>query len=112
VSTRRSAEHAAEAKRLGSADYYRLLLANALLGMVEVEAMLADGMGIAAERLLSAQRQANVSAGAEGDPIKLLGLLRWRPLRVEGPLRDIAHNGEAGPLPLAAAHTAEGLQRV
>src|SRR6266496_6162958 len=34
------AEHAAEAKRLGSADYFRLFMANALLGMVETEVML------------------------------------------------------------------------
>lgn len=104
------AEHAAEAKRLGGADAYRMRLANALLGIAEAEAMLADGMGVPAEQLGAAHRQALVSAGAEDDPSKLLGFLRWRALRVEGPLREMAQNAEAGPIPLAAAHAAEGLQ--
>ena len=34
------AEHAAEAKRVGSAQQYRLLLVNALLGAAETEALL------------------------------------------------------------------------
>jgi hypothetical protein len=106
------AEHAAEVKRLGSADYYQALLANALLGMVEVDAMHCDGLGLSAERLRAAHEQANASAGAEDDPAMLLRVLRWRTLRVEGPLREIAQHVEAGPIPLAAAHAAEGLQRL
>jgi hypothetical protein len=51
-----TAEHAAEAKRLRSADAYRALLANALLGLVEVEAMLADGAGLKAEQMQAAHR--------------------------------------------------------
>jgi hypothetical protein len=39
------AEHAAEAARLGGQAYYRALLANAVLGIAEVEAMLADSAG-------------------------------------------------------------------
>jgi Family of unknown function (DUF6245) len=58
----------------------------------------------------SAHRQARVSAGAEETPGKLLGFLRWQTLRVEGPLREIAQDVETGPIPLAAAHAAEGLQ--
>ncbi len=107
-----AAEHAAEVERLGSADYYRALLANALLGLVEVDAMLCDGLGLSAERLRAAHEQANASAGAEDDPALLLRVLRWRTLRVEGPLREIAQHVEAGPIPLAAAHAAEGLQRL
>jgi hypothetical protein len=106
------AEHTAEAKRLGSAAYYRMLLANALLGIVETEAMLADGSGVTAEQMHAAHRQARMSAGAESDPAKLFGFLRWRTLWVEGPLREIAQNVEVGPVPLAAAHAAEGLQRL
>jgi hypothetical protein len=52
------------------------------------------------------------SACVEDDPTKFLGLLRWRTLRVEGPLRELAHNPKVGPIPLAAAHAAEGLQRL
>lgn len=107
-----AAEHAAEAKRLGSADYYRLLLVNTLLGLVEVEAMLSDGAEASAEHLRAAHRQASVSAGVEDDPTRLLGFLRWRTLRVAGPLREIAQNEDVGPIPLAAAHAAEGLQRL
>src|ERR1700694_3050313 len=86
------AEHTAEAKRLGSADYYRMLLVNALLGMVETDAMLADGAGISPEQMRSAHRQARISAGVEEDPGKLLGFLLWQTLRVEGPLREIAQD--------------------
>lgn len=103
------AEHQAEAKRLGSASYYRVLLANALLGIAQTEAMLADS-GMSAEQMRAAHLQAMVSAGAEEDPWKLLGMLRWQTLRVEGPLREIAQDTETGPIPLAAAHAAEGLQ--
>jgi hypothetical protein len=38
--------------------------------------------------------------------------LRWQLLRVAGPLRDIARNESAGPIPLAAAHAADGLQQL
>ncbi len=84
------AEHTAEAKRLGSADYYRMLLVNALLGMVETDAMLSDSGSVSHEHMLSAHRQARVSAGAEENMRKLLGFLRWQTLRVEGPLREMA----------------------
>lgn len=104
------AEHAAEIKRLGSVDAYRALLANALLGMVEVDAMLCDGLGLSAERLRAAYAQANAAAG--DDPARLLGLLRWRTLRIGAPLREIAQDEGAGPIPLASAHAAEGLQRL
>lgn len=41
-------------------------------------------------------------------PHKRIRFLRWQALRVAGPLRQIAQNVEAGPIPLAAAHAAEG----
>jgi hypothetical protein len=62
--------------------------------------------------MLSAHRQALVSAGVADDPNKLLSFLRWRTLRVAGQLRIIAQNREVGPIPLAAAHAAEALQRM
>ena len=46
------AKHRAEAKRLGGAAYYRMLLVNALLGMVETEAMLAE-QGLVTRSVLS-----------------------------------------------------------
>ena len=104
------AEHTAEAKRVGGMDAYRMLLANALLGMVETDAMFADGSGASNELMQAAHQQALKSAGAEGDPGKLLPFLRWRTLRVASPLREIAQNRDVGPLPLASAHAAEGLQ--
>jgi len=104
------AEHEAEAKRLGSVDFYRVLLVNALLGMVETEAMLSESGSVSHEHMLSAHRQARVSAGAEENMRKLLGFLRWQTLRIEEPLREFAQDVETGPIPLAAAHAAEGLQ--
>jgi len=106
------AEHQAEAKRLGSEKYYLMMLANALLGSVEVEAMLADGSGVKVEQMDAAHRQALVTAGVEDNPNKLMNFLRWRMLRVGGPLRKIAQNREVGPLPLSAAHAAEALQLI
>src|ERR1700676_24044 len=89
-----AAEHADEAKRLGSADYYRMLLVNALLGMVETDAMLADSGRVTHEQMTAAHRQARVSAGAEETPGNLLGFLRWQTLRVEGPLQEMAQDVE------------------
>lgn len=104
------AEHTTEAKRLGGREAYRILLANALLGIAEIDAMFADSAGVSAEQMQAAHQQALKSAGVEEDPGKLLHFLRWRTLRVEGPLREIAQNTDVGPLPLAAAHAAGGLQ--
>ncbi len=106
------AEHAQEAARLGSKPYYRLLLANALLGHAEGEAMRADGSGVSADHLRAAHRHALDAAGAADDPATLLGVLRWRTLRIAGPLRESAQDTTTGPVVLAAAHTAEGLQRL
>jgi len=107
------AEHAAEVARLGSASYYRLLLANALLGIVEFDALLQDEAArVSEEQLLSAHRQALSAAGVEGEPAKLLLFLQWRALRVAGPLRVAAQDETTGPVVLAAAHAAEGLQQL
>lgn len=103
-------EHQTEAQSLGGMDVYQMFLANALLGMVETNAMLADSTGTATNKIMEAHRQALIAAGAEEDSWKLLQFLRWRVLRVNGSLREIAQNVEVGPLPLAAAHASEGLQ--
>jgi len=105
-------EHAREAARLGGENYYRLLLANALLGHAEGEAVHADGTGLSADQLLAAHRQALAAVGAIDDPATLLGFLRWRTLRIAGPLRESAQDATTGPVVLAAAHAAEGLQRL
>ena len=107
------AEHKAEAARLGGGDtYYHMLLVNALLGAVETEALHADSSGVTFDQLGAAHEQALQTAGAMDTQDKLLRFLRWRTLRVAGPLRQIAQNKEAGPIPLAAAHAAEALQHM
>jgi hypothetical protein len=107
------AEHAKEAQRIGGGmDYYRLRMANALLGIVETEAMHSETAGGATEQLLHAHNQALESAGATRSNELLMGFLRWRTLRVAGPLRQIAQDTTTGPIPLAAAHAAEGLQQL
>jgi len=110
--TNSAAEHAREAARLGGAGYYRALLVNALLGHAEGEAVRADGAGLAADQVRAAQRQALDAVGALDDPARLLGVLRWRALRVAGPLRESAQDASTGPVVLAAAHAAEGLQQL
>lgn len=113
-----TAEHAAEADRLG-ADRYRMHLANSLLGAVQAEAMLCEGLADGdAAALSSAHREQLRTGGAmdpgsdDPNPEKLSGFLRWQALRVAGPLREIAQDSSTGPIPLAAAHAAEGLQRL
>jgi hypothetical protein len=110
--TNSDAEHAQEAARVGGGDFYRLLLVNALLGHVEGVAVHADGMGVSADQMRAAHRQALEVLGVSGDPARLLGFLRWRALRVGDPLRESAQDPTTGPLVLAAAHAAEGLQQL
>jgi hypothetical protein len=110
--TNSATEHAWEAARLGGKSYYRLLLVNALLGHAEGEAVHADGTGVPADQVLAAHRQALAAVGALDDPAKLLGFLRWRTLRIAGPLRESAQDPTTGPVVLAAAHAAEGLQQL
>ncbi|MEV0163351.1 DUF6245 family protein [Nonomuraea fuscirosea] len=100
------AEHDAEAERLGERRY-RIRLANALLGAAQIEAMLAEqdvDLGGAHDEQL-------VTAGVSDDPVKLTGFLQWQTLRVAGPLRLVAQHAGTGPILVAAAHAADGLQR-
>jgi len=106
------AEHQAEAARLGGETYYRMMLVNALLGGIEANALIADASGVTAEQMDAAHRQALVTAGVKDNPNKLMSFLRWRVLRVGGQLSKIAQNREVGPLPLSAAHAADGLQLI
>ena len=106
------AEHAAEARRLGGENAYRVRLANALLGAAQTEAILAEAVPISLEARVAAYEQQFTTAGAADTPTKRIRFLRWQTLRVGGPLREIAQNVEAGPIPLAAAHAAEGLQKL
>ncbi len=88
------AEHTKEAKRLGGSEaYYRRRLVNALLGIIETEAMLSETAGQSVEEMFQAHRQALESAGAMRNNEILLELLRWRTLRIAGPLRQIAQDG-------------------
>src|SRR5512135_2532234 len=84
------AEHKAEAERLGGMDIYRMFLANALLGYVEIGAILAEGASSSIEQMRDAHHQALTCARAADDPGTLLEFLRWRLLRVAGPLREMA----------------------
>jgi len=63
------AEHEEQASQLGSGTaYYRMRLANALLGIVETEAMLAEDASASTEAMLHAHQQALRSAGAMDAP--------------------------------------------
>lgn len=110
--TNSAAEHAQESARFG-AKHYRMRLANALLGAVQVEAMLAETLADGhADKIADAHRQQLQTAGVADDPQKLTEFLRWQTLRVCGPLRLIAQDPDTGPIPLAAAHAADALQRL
>ena len=106
------AEHAEEAARLGGPQAYRLRLANALLGAAQTEAVLADTAATDLDDLTrrAAWEQQLVTAGAGEDEVKRIGLIQWQVLRAATPLREIAQRQATGPIPLAAAHAADGLQ--
>jgi len=87
-------------------------LANTLLGAGQTEAILADALPISPDARRAAYEQHLKTAGAADDPTKRIGFLRWQTLRVAGRLREIAQTAAAGPIPLAAAHAAEGLQQL
>ncbi|WP_031165880.1 DUF6245 family protein [Streptosporangium roseum] len=106
------AEHTMEAARLGGDGPYRMQLANALLGAAQVEAMLAESCATGPEGLAAAHHQQLVTAGVSDDVEKLAGFLRWQVLRVADPLKLVAQEPSTGPIPLAAAHAAEGLQKL
>ncbi|MEV4246705.1 DUF6245 family protein [Streptosporangium canum] len=110
--TNTAADHAGEAARLGGEGPYRMRLANALLGAVQVEAMLAESAATGPEDLAAAHHQQLATAGVVDDVEKLAAFLRWQALRVAGPLKLVAQDPSTGPIPLAAAHAAEGLQKL
>lgn len=104
-----AAEHEQEAARLGGPDAYRVRLVNALLGAAQTEAMYADGVALTDDARQAAWDEQLKTAGAWDEPGKRIGFIRWQVLRASTPLRIIAGNIEVGPIPVAAAHAAEGL---
>jgi hypothetical protein len=76
---------------------------------VQTQAMLADAVELDEEAWHAAWREQLTSAGAWDDPAVRVGFIRWQVLRAGTPLRLIAQNPETGPIPVAAAHAAEGL---
>ncbi len=89
----------AAALRLGEEDAYRVRLANALLGAAQIEALLADAIPLSPEPRTAAYEQQLSTAGAADDPAKRIAFLRWRTLRISGPLR-------AGPIRTALTDVA------
>jgi len=71
--------------------------------------MLADAVELDEQTRHAAWREQLLSAGAFDDPVARAGLLRWQVLRAGMPLRLIAQHPQTGPIPVAAAHAAEGL---
>lgn len=74
--------------------------------------MLSESTATGPEDLTAAHHQQLATAGVVDDPEKLTRFLRWQALRVAGPLRLVAQVPSTGPIPLAAAHAAEGLQKL
>jgi len=104
-----AAEHAQETARLGGAPAYRVRLLNALL--VQAEAALADAVELdEAVRHAAWEEQLKAAGAGLDNPVRRVEFLRWQVLRAATPLRLMAQHHETGPVPLAAAHAAEGLQ--
>ncbi|MFF0249916.1 DUF6245 family protein [Streptosporangium sandarakinum] len=106
------AEHLMEAAWPGGDGLYQTRLANALLGTVQAEAMLAETAARSSEDLAAAHHRQLTVAGVADDVGKLAGFLCWQALRVAGPLKLVAQDPAMGPIRLAAAHAAEGLQKL
>lgn len=103
-------EHAEEAARLGGPDAYRVRMVNALLGVVQSEAAVADAVKLGDDARHAAWEEQLKAAGAGlDDPGRRVEFVRWQVLRAGTPLRLMAQNREVGPIPLAAAHAATGL---
>jgi len=106
-----SAEHAAEAARLGGADADPGAPGQRPAGG-------GAGPGGARRRVPLDEQARDAaceehlrSAGAGPDEVAArLALIRWQVLRSAAPLRQMARNRRAGPVPLAAAHAAEAPQ--
>lgn len=98
------------AARHGSADAHRALMINALLGVVQAQAMMADGMELDMDaRQTSWEEQFEaVGAGLEDPALRIL-FIRWQVLRVVAPIQRMAEDRGVGPIPLAAAQAAIGL---
>ncbi|SDP37523.1 hypothetical protein SAMN04487905_103412 [Actinopolyspora xinjiangensis] len=105
-------EHTAAAERLGGEAVYRAYLANALLGAAQLEALLNESVEFDAEQRSAIYLQQQQTAGVTGDQTSMLEFLRWQLLRIASPLRENARTEQAGPVPVAAAQTAEGLDRL
>lgn len=106
------AEHVGEAARLGGEQTYRVRMVNALLGVVQAEALLCETVELDDDARHAAWEQQLDSAGAGEDPAARVEFIRWQVLQAATPLRMIAQNEEVGPIPLAAAHAAQGLQQL
>lgn len=79
------AEHAEEAERMGGGEeYYRMCLANGLLGVAETQVMLNETVKGPEDGMLFAHQQALKVAGATRPNALLLDFLRWRTLRIVG----------------------------
>jgi hypothetical protein len=103
-------EHAGRAARLGGADAYRVRMVNALLGVVQAEAVMADAVPLDEDARHAAWEEQLTAAGTGlDDPVRRVEFIRWQVLRAGTPLRLMAQNQGAGPIPLAAAHAATGL---
>jgi hypothetical protein len=103
-------EHRPKTRRVRSPEVYRLSPCNALLGAVQAQMVIADGTGSVSAGAREAAREQLRALGAEGDPEKLMGFLRWQALRLSVPLQRIAAREQAGPVPVTAAHAIEAVK--
>ncbi|MFE0654416.1 DUF6245 family protein [Streptomyces sp. NPDC059534] len=78
--------------------------------MLQAEAAMADGVKLDDDARHMAWKEQLKSAGAGlDDPVRRVEFIRCQVLRAGTPLRLMAQNQGAGPIPLSSAHTATGL---
>ena len=84
---------------LGGADPYRVRMVNALLGVVQAEAVMADTVTLDGDaRHVAWQEQFTAAGAGLDDPVRRMEFLRWQVLRASTPPRLMAQNQGAGPI--------------
>ncbi|MFI6586810.1 DUF6245 family protein [Embleya sp. NPDC050493] len=103
--------HAQEAARVGGEDVYRIRLLNALLGVVQGQAMSADSRPLDDDAKIGAwDEQYHVIGAGENDLARMIAFMQWQVLRAAMPVRRSAQHPETGPIPIAAAHAFDAVQ--
>ncbi|MFF2143634.1 DUF6245 family protein [Kitasatospora sp. NPDC058190] len=105
-----AAEHAEYAAQFSDPGIARVRLVNALLGLAQREAMLADVIELDDEnRFAALGEQLKAVDGWDNDLAVRMAFIGWQVYRASIPLQLVARDPNSGPIPVAALNAAEGM---